>query len=323
MTSKFDMSLQSISKLLQQHNPEMSLDLSRRLLKLAVKVIPMCMLIVSCTRTTIPLRPTGTAGAEVLPVEPTALVFSTFEPSGRYAVVGIPEGDVLILRSLAGISGGVVDEIAYDARGITATGNVTNLGSSIWMEIQTSEGSRGWVNSLKLTEDVSQDQFCQDARALLILDQALHSIQQQDGNLLSQIVNPRRGLIIRHDWWNPELIIPINSVPEIYTDLAEMDWGLLSGGEFKIQGSFKDIILPMLEDTVLNAPVPECASLPIGMTSRPALWPTEYTTLNYFTIHRPSPEGGNDFDWRTWAFGIEYIDGQPFLTSLIHFHGDV
>ncbi|MEE8121392.1 MAG: hypothetical protein V3T55_07670 [Anaerolineales bacterium] len=296
---------------------------SHQYIRKAIKVFTISILIASCTRTTVPLLPTSTAAAEIPQVNPTPFVISTFEPSGMYAVVGILEGEVLALRNPAGIKGSVIKELAYDARGITATGNAASLGSSIWMEILTSDGSRGWVNSLNMTEDVSQEQFCQDARALLVLDRTLHSIQNHDGDLLSQIVNPRRGLIIRHDWWNPEVNVPADSVSGIFDDPSEMEWGLLSGGEFKIQGSFKDIILPLLEDAVLNSPVPVCGELPSGTTSRPALWPMEYTSYNYFAIHRPAPEGGNDFDWRTWAFMFEYIDGQPFLTSIIHFHGDV
>jgi hypothetical protein len=196
-----------------------------------------------------------------------------------YAVVGIPEGEILLLRNPAGITGSIVDELAYDERGITATGNAANLGSSIWMEIQTPDGSRGWVNSLNMTEDVSQEQFCQDARALMVLDNSLRSIQAQDGDLLAQIINPRRGLVIRHDWWNPEVIVPADSVSGIFDDRSEMEWGLMSGSEFKIQGSFKEIILPLLEDTILNSPVVVCGEVPSGTTSRQNLWPTEYTHL--------------------------------------------
>ena len=323
MTSNFFVEPQSLSRQPHHHNPNGWLSVSRRYLLKAIKVVAISLLIASCTRTTVPLLPTSTAVGEIPQVNTTPFVISTFEPSGMYAVVGILEGEVLALRNPAGITGSIIKELTYDARGITATGNVANLGTSIWMEILTSDGSRGWVNSLNMTEDVSQEQFCQDARALLVLDHSLHSVQNQDGDLLSQIVNPRRGLIIRHDWWNPEVIIPAVSVSGIYDDRSDMEWGLLSGGEFKIQGSFKDIILPLLEDTVLNSPVPVCGELPSGTTSRPALWPTDYTSFNYFAIHRPAPEGGNAFDWRTWAFMFEYIDGQPFLTSIIHFHGDV
>ncbi len=323
MTLKFFVGSQSLSRQPHHHNPNGWLSVSHRYILKAIEVVTISLLFASCTRTTVPLLPVRTVAAEIPQVKPTPFVISTFEPSGLYAVVGILEGDVLALRNPAGITGSIIKELAYDARGITATGNVANLGSSIWMEILTSDGSRGWVNSLNMTEDVSQEQFCQDARALLILDRSLHSIQNQDGDLLSQLVNPRRGLIIRHDWWNPEVIVPADSVSGIFDDLSEMEWGLLSGGEFKILGSFEDIILPLLEDAVLDSPVPVCGELPSGTTSRPAIWPKEYTSYNFFAIYRPAPEGGNNFDWRTWAFIFEYIDGQPFLTSIIHFHGDV
>ncbi len=308
-----------------QHHPHINggLRLQPRLSLKAIMIVSISLFVASCTRTTVPLLPTSTAPTEIHQVNPTPFVISTFEPSGMYAVVGIPEGEVLLLRNPAGITGSIVEELAYYERGITATGNVANLGSSIWMEIQTPEGSRGWVNSLNLTEDVSQEQFCEDARALMVLDTSLRSIQTQDGDLLSQIVNPRRGLIIRYDWWNPEVIVPADSVSGIFEDRNEAEWGLMSGGEFKIQGSFKDIILPLLEDIILNSPIVVCAEVPSGTTSRQVLWPSEYTSLNYFALHRPAPEGGNAFDWRTWAFVFEYIDGEPFLTSIIHFQGDV
>jgi hypothetical protein len=323
MKKKFVMEHQPLSRRQDSPYTNGGLDVTRRFIIKAIKAVSISLLIASCTRTTVPIDPTAVPTDGIPEVNPTPLIISTFEPSGVYAVVGILEGEVLALRNPAGITGSIVEELAYDARGITATGNVANLGSSIWMEIQTPDGSRGWVNSLNMTEDVSHEQFCQDARALLVLDHSLHSIQNRDGELLSQIVNPRRGLIIRHDWWNPEVIVPADSVSGIFDNLNELEWGLLSGGEFKIKGSFKDVILPLLEDAILDSPVPVCGELPSGTTSRPALWPTEYTSFNYYAIHRPASEGGNDFDWRTWAFGFEYIDGQPFLTSITHFHGDV
>ena len=323
MTSKYFLEPQSLHR--SQPHSRLTGGLRHRyhLILKAIVAVSISLFIASCTRTTVPLLLTATVAAEIPQVNPTPFVISTFEPSGMYAVVGIPEGEVLFLRNPAGITGSIVEELAYDERGITATGNVANLGSSIWMEIQTPDGSRGWVNSLNMTEDVSQEQFCQDARSIMVLDTSLRSIQTRDGDLLSQIINPRRGLIIRHDWWNPEVVIPADSLSGIFEDRNEEVWGLMSGGDFKIQGSFKDIILPLLEDTILNSPVVVCADVPSGTTSREVLWPTEYTSLNYFSIHRPAPEGGNAFDWRTWAFLFEYIDGEPFLTSIIHFHGDV
>jgi len=323
MRSKYLLDPQSLQR--PQYHPRLAggLRLQQRLFLKAIMIVSISLFVASCTRTTVSLLPTTTAAAEIPQVNPTPFVISTFEPSGMYAVVGIPEEDVLFLRNPAGITGSIVEELAYDERGITATGNVANLGSSIWMEIQTPDGSRGWVNSLNMTEDVSQEQFCQDARALMVLDTSLRSIQTQDGDLLFKIINPRRGLTIRHDWWNPEVIIPADSLSGIFEDRNEEEWGLMSGGEFKIQGSFKDIILPLLENAISNSPAVVCADVPSGTTSREVFWPTEYTSLNYFSIHRPAPEGGNAFDWRTWAFVFEYIDGEPFLTSIIHFHGDV
>jgi hypothetical protein len=241
----------------------------------------------------------------------------------QYAVVWVGNEETLIVRKPAGISGTAVSELAYDQRGIKLTGRSTRLGSSTWVEIKTPAGGTGWVNSWNLTEDVLPAQFCKDARVNILLETFVSSLIDQDGEALSRTVHPDRGLILRHDWWNPDVIYLPNSVNGIFSDLTEIDWGVLGGSEFHILGSFQQIIFPQMEDVFSVTPEGKCNEMIAGVTSQVAIWPTEFDNMNFYVFHRPSPEGGNKYDWRTLAIGIEYVHGQPCISVVIHYRGDI
>ena len=243
--------------------------------------------------------------------------------SNAYAVVWVDPEDKLIVRKPAGISGTAVSELAYDQRGIVLTGSSTRLGSSTWVEIYAPTGGTGWVNAWYLTEDVPPTRFCDDLRVNTLLETFVSGLINHDGETLSQVVNPKRGLILRHDWWNPDILYSTSSVSSIYSDLSEIDWGVLGGSDFHILGSFREIILPQLEDVFLISPEIKCNEMIAGVTTQAAIWPTEFDNMNFYVFHRPSPEGGNKYDWRTWAIGIEYVENKPYISVLIQYRGDI
>jgi hypothetical protein len=53
------------------------------------------------------------------------------------------------------------------------------------------------------------------------------------------------------------------------------------------------------------------------------MWPSEYSNMNYISFHRAAPEPGSQLNWRTWALGIEYLDGQPYLALLVQYRGEI
>ena len=241
----------------------------------------------------------------------------------QYAVVWVRYEETLIVHKPAGISGTAVSELAFDQRGIKLTGSSTQLGSSTWVEIHTPAGGTGWVNLWNLTADVLPMQFCEDARVNILLETFVSSLFDQDGEALSRTIHPERGLILRHDWWNPDVIYLPNSVNGLFSDLTEIDWGVLGGSEFHIFGSFRQVVLPQMEDVFSDAPEVKCNEMMAGVTSQDAIWPTEFNNMNFYVFHRPSPEGGNRYDWRTLAIGIEYLRGQPYISVVIQYRGDI
>ncbi len=275
-----------------------------------------------CTRTAIPLNSEQTALTATAITE-QELDASPLDTEGEYAVVWIPLEEKLKVYNPAGIAGNLVDELPYDQGGIHLTGNSTALGSSKWVEIIVMGDDPGWVNAWNLTENVDTTIFCDDPQVLIRLQELKDALESGDGVLLAQGINPSRGLIIRHDWWNPEVIIPQDAIPTLFQDFHEIDWGVLSGGDFQILGSFKDVLYPSLAAALQDEQDPVCNVLPIGTTSREAIWPSEYSSLNYNAFHLPAPEDGNQFDWQTWVVGFEYIEGIPYITVLLQYRGDV
>ena len=279
----------------------------------------------ACTRTWVPVEtrvvPSPSASVET----PERSTPTPYEETSAmtYAVVWVEAEETLVVTKPAGISGTAVDELAHGQRGIQLTGGSTQLGSSTWVEIYVPGGGIGWVNAWYLTENVSTSDFCQDTRVNALLEDFKQALVDEDGELLASLVNPERGLTLRHDWWNPEVLIAPDMVHGLFSDLSEVDWGVLSGSQFPVRGSFGQIIVTQLKDVFEISPETACNQLIIGVTSRPAIWPEGFNNMNFYSFHRPSPEGGNQFDWRTWTIGIEYVDGQPYLSVMIQYRGDI
>jgi hypothetical protein len=43
-------------------------------------------------------------------------------------------------------------------------------------------------------------------------------------------------------------------------------------------------------------------------------WP--YAGIRYYNLYKPGTPG-IELDYRTWLIGFEYIDGQPYLHSMV------
>jgi len=281
-----------------------------------------------CARGTIPILP----GAAVLPSTLTAAAAITRTPLYQFtpgpgfqfpqAVIGIPEGQTLIVRQVAGVSEGDVGELPFDQRGLSLTGNATNLGSSTWVEIERPSGGTGWVRALDLTQDVPSGAFCGDGRVQVLLEAFRRAVADGDGQGLQALVSPRRGLTIRFDWWNPEVVVRASDVPLLLGENTSRDWGTQQSGG-PITGSFKEVVLPRLEEIGGEDVRQACDDTLIGPTLREARWPSEYGNLNYYALFRPAPPTGSQYAWTTWLVGVEYVDNQPYISHLVQLRAGI
>jgi hypothetical protein len=277
----------------------------------------------ACTRALVPLGTTPIAQAPGGGPEATPAEWSI--PSGGiiYSVFGIAQDERLMVRQPAGISGTVVAELPADMRQIELTGQTTPLGSSTWVEIALPSGGSGWINLWNLTEDIEPQAFCRDPRVPALMDTFFAALRDRSGEALAQTISPRRGLVLRHDWWNPEVVIPLSDVRGLMQRTQEIAWGVQRGSGAPITGSFRDRMLPELDSLPAAAPQQACDQLLSATTSIAAEWPSEYARMNFLSYHVPAPETGTKFNWRTWAVGVEYVDGVPFVAILIRYQGDL
>jgi hypothetical protein len=273
----------------------------------------------------VPLASSGTQSAA-----PSGAIQSTqtagarlpFADQGGYMVVWAPADGSLPVREPAGTQGAVVDSLRREQRGIRLTGRTTKLGSSDWVEIVRPSGGTGWVNAWNLTPDVSAAEFCADGRVTDLIARLRAAVAAEDGQALTELISPRHGLVIRLDWWNPEVVYSRELVPQLFRSLGPVDWGTEKGSGASIQGPFSVVLLPALQAGLGEAGELRCNALASGETAQPPQWPGEYANLNFYSIYIPASPVAR-FSWRTWAVGFEYVDGVPFVTILVLYRGEI
>jgi hypothetical protein len=232
---------------------------------------------------------------------------------GPYAVINIGPSDVLNIRSAAGASQPVVGSFPADAVSVMRTGPTASADNATWWQVQNPSGGTGWVNSYYLNEYVSHDAFCADARVPILLEQLKGSMNQSNGDMFAGILSPVHGVNV-HLWaYGPGKNYTTTTARSVFTSPEVFAWGSgPAGGTESGTGTFSQIIQPKVQE-VFNAPNMEtyCDNLTkVFPLSNP--WP--YTNIRYYNLYKPAVQ---TFDFRTWLIGFEYINGQPYLHSMV------
>jgi photosystem II stability/assembly factor-like uncharacterized protein len=136
---------------------------------------------------------------------------------GPYAVVNVAENDVLNIRAGAGVSQPILGYFITGATDVMRTGPSASADGAVWVEVRRSDGLTGWVNSYYLTEYVTHEAFCADARIQPLLEQLKQSMGQSNGSLLGPIVSPIHGVNM-HLWaYGPGVNFTQATAAGIYT----------------------------------------------------------------------------------------------------------
>jgi hypothetical protein len=251
-------------------------------------------------------------------------VFTTIMESFRlyskpYAVIDVFSGDVLNVRSGAGTSNLIISTFPYNAINIQRTGPSAMAGGAKWVEVKTSTGGLGWVNSFYLTEYVDKTTFCADSKIPTLLTNLKNAITTSNGDQFASLVSPIHGLNVFYTSSGKRITFTQATAASAFTSTTSYDWGMGPGGGQQVLGSFKNIILPKLLD-VFNNPgyTTYCETPKAGSVLWESAWGSENANIRYYSLYRPGTSGV-DLDWRTWAAGIEYIDGIPYVTVLMQF----
>jgi photosystem II stability/assembly factor-like uncharacterized protein len=260
-------------------------------------------------------RPDGSPYWHSVLIAPNKFIHATSTPAaqiGPYAVIGIAPNDVLNIRAGAGANFQVVGTFSSSTTNVMRTGQNANAEGATWVEVQNPSGGLGWVNSYYLTEYVTHEAFCADSRVTALVDQLKGSVNQSNGNTFASLVSPVHGVNMNLWAYSPPNNFDTSAAGAIFTSGTSYDWGGGPSGQPDV-GTFSQVVQPKLQE-VFNAPNMEtyCDNLTKVFTlSRP--WP--YDNIRYYNLYKPMTE--QQFDFRTWLIGIEYINGQPYLHSLV------
>ncbi|MDT8305658.1 MAG: hypothetical protein RRC07_06955 [Anaerolineae bacterium] len=150
------------------------------------------------------------------------------------------------------------------------------------------------------------------AELVASLQQALATENEDD---LAALIHPQ-GLEVRMAWWNP----PVHfSGGSLLSDDTSHGWGTDDGSGFAITGSFAEVALPSLQNDLVPATEIGCGEILHGATAGLVQLPPEDEGLDYVSLYRPAPPDLIEFDWGTWVVGYAESNGQPLITTLIHY----
>jgi len=255
-------------------------------------------------------------------VEPaTAVPTVDIDIEVTYRVIHVDENDILNVRSGPGIENGVVASLEPGSGGVRIVGFGQIVGDSTWVPINVNETS-SWVNSRFLTEEIPSDEFCNDPETAALLDQLKTAIQNRDGEALAAISNPERGLRFRRYWWSEGVRFENQQINNLFNLTQSYFWGVADGSGEDINGSFSEIMLPLLERDLLEATEIGCNEILSGGTAGIIQPPPRYEGANYYSLYRPaSPE--QELDWGSWVIGIERWQGTYFVSFLVHYQWEI
>lgn len=236
--------------------------------------------------------------------------------TGTMGVVLVSPDEVLNIRSGPGVTNDIEGIYSSNETDIALSGASEIVDGSRWVQVCVEGEAVGWVNATYLTEVVPTGQFCGDTRVNALLDKLQAAFANSDGQTFASLVSPVHGVDV---WlWNSG--VPVNFDVEharfAFTSDFVNDWGTHPASGIETSGTFPELILPELQDTFVASAERRCNDGDISSYGN--TWPAEYANINFYQVYRPGSPGV-ELDWNAFLVGVEYVNGQPYLFSLIHF----
>jgi len=159
---------------------------------------------------------------------------------------------------------------------------------------------------------------CNDPEVAALIRGFMKAVTASDGALLKATVSPLSGLSVSPG--SRALVFPYAQVDSVFTSKKVLNMGPSDGGGPDITGTFKELVVPSLRDSILKKGAQEkCGKvLTGGGTSTP---PTaeSFGSAAIVSFYYPGDETRGFSDWGTWIGSIDYVDGKPYFTSLQHY----
>jgi hypothetical protein len=161
--------------------------------------------------------------------------------------------------------------------------------------------------------------FCQDTRVGVLLDSLNSALSSSNGELFASLISPINGLDLQFIRSGRVVNYDREHARFVFETTFQVDWGLGAGSGQPVTGSFKEIVLPSLRTVFIPAAQRVCNQIKVGGATYEVAWPSEYSALNFYSVHFPGTTENGGLDWQTWLTGVEFINGQPVLRVLLHY----
>jgi hypothetical protein len=162
----------------------------------------------------------------------------------------------------------------------------------------------------------SAPNVCTDPQVTTLINSLKSAMLNADGELLSSIVHPSRGIDVRYFRDGNVVHYTAEQAKFLFETTFEADWGAEPGSGQEKTGSFHDVVVPKLVDVFNTSYTLHCNELKHGGATYELKWPYQG---DFYSIYYAGSEQYGNMDWNTWAVGIDYVNGKPFLYALMQF----
>jgi hypothetical protein len=158
--------------------------------------------------------------------------------------------------------------------------------------------------------------ICNDPQATALIDSLKSSVLTANGGILSSLVSPTRGMEVRWVRYGTAVTYTHEQAKFLYETTFEVNWGAASGSGLDKIGAFHDVIVPDLVRIFKQPYTLHCNELKHGGATYELEWLHQG---DFYAVHFPGTEQNGFLDWHTWAIGIEYEGGKPYIYALMQF----
>lgn len=158
--------------------------------------------------------------------------------------------------------------------------------------------------------------ICNDPQVTALIDSFKSAVQKGDGPLFSSLVSPSRGMDVAYFRDGTVINYDQTHAKFLFESTYQVDWGAEPGSGAAKRGAFHDVVVPKLRESFGQPYTLQCNELSHGGATYELKWPYQG---EFYSVYYPGTQENGNMDWHTWAMGIEYANGKPYVYALMQF----
>ena len=158
--------------------------------------------------------------------------------------------------------------------------------------------------------------ICNDPQVSALIDSFKSAILNSNGSLLSSFVSPSRGMDVAFFRDGTVVNYDQTHAKFLFETTYQVDWGAEPGSGAARRGSFHEVVVPKLRESLNQQYELHCNELSHGGATYELKWPYQG---EFYSVYFPGTAANGNMDWHNWVMGIEYMNGKPYIYALMQF----